>query len=407
MVNSWASPKPWGRGVRVSCASPRRRWPSKLGLGRLDGGGGGEFPAQSWPLLEIRAVQTSSSSLQFSPASGGLVELRFLARLALPLGNAAEGSPPKGLSEGGPGRNRGVPAQGGGGMRPGMGVVMTWYRMASSCWYGPCCASWPAWRCRGWRTSRAPGPSFWWRITRALWTPSLSRSCAHVPSTPWPKAPSSPGRSWDGSCRGQMPSPQGVTALNLKQYVWSFGRLAEGHAVGVYPEGERSWDARIQPFRRGTIRLLLKAGVPVIPCGLAGTYDVLPRWSKTIRRTRIRVEFGKAHPMARHARPGGKERRSTCRRRPPETDPGGSEPVGRSWSSLGERVGPYAASGGPGSRLAPKPGRSRVGLEVERGPSGKQGAGMARDPPEVPACLRRHQGLEKNRWFPESDHNFT
>jgi hypothetical protein len=32
---------------------------------------------ETWPLLEIRAVQTSSSSLQFSPASGGLVELRF------------------------------------------------------------------------------------------------------------------------------------------------------------------------------------------------------------------------------------------------------------------------------------------------------------------------------------------
>lgn len=71
-------------------------------------------------------------------------------------------------------------------------------------------------------------------------------------------------------------------------------RLADGEAVGVYPEGERSWDARLQPFRRGTIRLLLKAGVPIIPCGLAGSYDVWPRWSKTLRRRRIRVEFGKA-----------------------------------------------------------------------------------------------------------------
>ena len=62
--------------------------------------------------------------------------------------------------------------------------------------------------------------------------------------------------------------------------------------MGVYPEGERSWDARLQPFRRGTVRLLLKAGVPIIPCGVAGSYDVWPRWSKTIRRRRVRVEFG-------------------------------------------------------------------------------------------------------------------
>jgi 1-acyl-sn-glycerol-3-phosphate acyltransferase len=71
-------------------------------------------------------------------------------------------------------------------------------------------------------------------------------------------------------------------------------RVAEGEGVGVYPEGERSWDAQLQPFRRGTIRLLLKAGVPVIPCGLAGSYDVWPRWSKKVRRRRVRVEFGKA-----------------------------------------------------------------------------------------------------------------
>jgi len=71
-------------------------------------------------------------------------------------------------------------------------------------------------------------------------------------------------------------------------------RLASGKAVGVYPEGERSWDAQLQPFRRGTVRLLLKAGVPIIPCGVAGSYDVWPRWSKTLRRQRVRVEFGRA-----------------------------------------------------------------------------------------------------------------
>lgn len=56
-------------------------------------------------------------------------------------------------------------------------------------------------------------------------------------------------------------------------------RLIErGEGVGVFPEGERSWDGRLQPLRRGTVRLLLKTGVPVIPCGMVGTYEVFPRW---------------------------------------------------------------------------------------------------------------------------------
>ena len=35
------------------------------------------FPPTEWDLLSIRAVQTSSRALQFSPASGGLLEFRF------------------------------------------------------------------------------------------------------------------------------------------------------------------------------------------------------------------------------------------------------------------------------------------------------------------------------------------
>jgi 1-acyl-sn-glycerol-3-phosphate acyltransferase len=68
--------------------------------------------------------------------------------------------------------------------------------------------------------------------------------------------------------------------------------LARGDPVGIYPEGERSWDSGLQPLRLGTIRLLLKAGVPVVPCGVVGTYDVWPRWSRGIRRRKVRVSFG-------------------------------------------------------------------------------------------------------------------
>ena len=38
---------------------------------------GSEGIGRSWPLLDIRAVQTSSSALQISPRDGGLVQFRF------------------------------------------------------------------------------------------------------------------------------------------------------------------------------------------------------------------------------------------------------------------------------------------------------------------------------------------
>lgn len=69
-------------------------------------------------------------------------------------------------------------------------------------------------------------------------------------------------------------------------------RLGAGHPVGVYVEGERSWDGRLQEPRLGTLRLLLKAGVPVIPCVIRGSYDVMPRWHRGLRRAPVSITFG-------------------------------------------------------------------------------------------------------------------
>lgn len=78
--------------------------------------------------------------------------------------------------------------------------------------------------------------------------------------------------------------PQAVrTALRL---------LDEGKGVGIYPEGERSWDARLQPLRRGTVRLILKAGVPVVPCGIDGSFHIRPRWGSGLQRGAVTIRFG-------------------------------------------------------------------------------------------------------------------
>lgn len=69
-------------------------------------------------------------------------------------------------------------------------------------------------------------------------------------------------------------------------------RLDAGEAVGIYVEGERSWDARLQEPRRGTIRLALHAGVPIVPCTITGSYAAWPRWHRGLRLETIRIDFG-------------------------------------------------------------------------------------------------------------------
>jgi 1-acyl-sn-glycerol-3-phosphate acyltransferase len=68
--------------------------------------------------------------------------------------------------------------------------------------------------------------------------------------------------------------------------------LDQGEGVGIYIEGERTWDGRIQPPRLGTVRLILKAGVPVIPCGVRGAYDAWPRWDRRLRRATVVIRLG-------------------------------------------------------------------------------------------------------------------
>jgi len=71
-------------------------------------------------------------------------------------------------------------------------------------------------------------------------------------------------------------------------------RLAQGEVVGIYPEGERTWDGTLQPLRRGTVRVLLRAGVPVVPCGISGAFDVWPRWVRGPRRGgEVVLRFGR------------------------------------------------------------------------------------------------------------------
>ena len=66
--------------------------------------------------------------------------------------------------------------------------------------------------------------------------------------------------------------------------------LAGGISIMMFPEGTRSKEGGLLPFRDGAFRLALRAGVPVLPIALAGTRQMRPKHSKW---------FGKAHACAK------------------------------------------------------------------------------------------------------------
>jgi len=66
----------------------------------------------------------------------------------------------------------------------------------------------------------------------------------------------------------------------------------------VFPEGERSIDGTLKPFRKGPAILAKAMGVPVVPTAIAGTYEAWPRGVAKIRLHPVQVRFGEPldHP---------------------------------------------------------------------------------------------------------------
>ena len=80
--------------------------------------------------------------------------------------------------------------------------------------------------------------------------------------------------------------------------------LKEGHLLGIYPEGTRSPDGYLYRGRTGVARLALASGAAVIPCGLVGTEEVMPKNAKLPRlwgRVKVTVKFGKPLDFSRFA----------------------------------------------------------------------------------------------------------
>lgn len=69
-------------------------------------------------------------------------------------------------------------------------------------------------------------------------------------------------------------------------------RIADGTSVIIFPEGTRSQDGSLLPFKAGAMVLAIKAKVPVVPVAITGSYAVMPMRSLLPRPGRIRIRIG-------------------------------------------------------------------------------------------------------------------
>jgi 1-acyl-sn-glycerol-3-phosphate acyltransferase len=62
--------------------------------------------------------------------------------------------------------------------------------------------------------------------------------------------------------------------------------------VGVFPEGSRSRDGRLNRGRTGIARMAHRTGVPVVPCATVGVFEIAPPGTRLPRPRKVVVRFG-------------------------------------------------------------------------------------------------------------------
>jgi 1-acyl-sn-glycerol-3-phosphate acyltransferase len=61
----------------------------------------------------------------------------------------------------------------------------------------------------------------------------------------------------------------------------------------IFPEGTRSPDGRLMPFKKGPFHLAAETGFPIVPVTILGTYEMMPKGSSLVRSGTATLVF---HP---------------------------------------------------------------------------------------------------------------
>lgn len=72
-----------------------------------------------------------------------------------------------------------------------------------------------------------------------------------------------------------------------------------GGSFILYPEGSRSRDGNLQPFKSGAALFAIELGVPVVPAYIEGTHHILPKGHHLPNVGPVTVRFGEPVQLAR------------------------------------------------------------------------------------------------------------
>ena len=78
-------------------------------------------------------------------------------------------------------------------------------------------------------------------------------------------------------------------------------RLRAGHSFLVYPEGTRTRDGRLLPFKRGAFLMALRAQAPIVPVSVSGAFPIMRKGQMSLHPGTVRITFHDAVETGGHS----------------------------------------------------------------------------------------------------------
>jgi 1-acyl-sn-glycerol-3-phosphate acyltransferase len=101
-----------------------------------------------------------------------------------------------------------------------------------------------------------------------------------------------PCLGWNMRLNGYVPLRRGDASSIADMMAACQRALADGNSIMMFPEGSRSLDGRLKPFKHGAFTLAQAARVPLLPIVVEGTFEALPARGLVLggpRAIRLRV----------------------------------------------------------------------------------------------------------------------
>jgi 1-acyl-sn-glycerol-3-phosphate acyltransferase len=86
-----------------------------------------------------------------------------------------------------------------------------------------------------------------------------------------------PFMGWHLWSAGHFPIDRGDARKTARSIRKVIDGVKAGKSLAVFPEGTRTPDGRLQEFKAGAFKIAMRAGVPIVPVTIRGSFKLLPK----------------------------------------------------------------------------------------------------------------------------------